>query len=149
MAAARENDLLVAARIVETLKALEGRFPVAPASVNRGKRFDASAGGFEGSDGEFADALHVAGDLLAWMPRSATFYYLSDARLAYADGLSWYRKVRQSKTLLVSAARGFAPDPLQDMNLDTQQVSATVQANWMSALRHTRLAEQSLSRPAR
>jgi hypothetical protein len=149
MAAARENDLLVAARIVETMKALEGCFPVASTVVERGKRFNASAGGFDGSDGDFADALHVAGDLLSWMPRSTTFYYLSSAQLAYADGLSWYRKVRQSKTLVISAASGFVPDPLKDLRLDAEQVSATVKANWMSAIKHTHLAEQSLSQPVR
>jgi hypothetical protein len=83
------------------------------------------------------------------MPRSQTFYHLSGARLAYADGLSWYRKVRQSKSLVVSAASGFAPDPLKGLRLNAEQVGATVQANWRSAVRHTRLAEQSLSAPSR
>jgi hypothetical protein len=87
--------------------------------------------------------------MLAWMPRSPTFYHLFDARLAYADGMSWHRKVRQSKSLVVSATSGFAPDPLKSLSLDAEQVGATVQANWRSAIRHTRLAEQSLSGPGR
>jgi hypothetical protein len=148
MKAARANDLLIAARIVETLKALEGSSTLDPAAADRGKRLDALVGGSEGSDGEFVDALHVAGNLLAWMPRSQTFYHLTDARRAYADGLSWHRKVRLSKRLVVSA-RGFVPDPLKALKLDAEQVSASVRANWKSAIRQTRLAEQSLSVTAR
>jgi hypothetical protein len=145
MEAARGNDLLLAGRVVETLKTLEGHLPLSTADAARKERFNAAADGFDGSDREFADALRIAGDLLAWMPRSHTFYQLSEARLAYADGLSWHRKVRQSKSLVVSAARGFAPDPLKGLRLDAEQVSMTVQANWKLAVRHTRLAEQFLS----
>lgn len=147
--AARANDLLIAARVVETLKSLEGRHPFSAADADRARRFSKSASGFDESDGEGADALRVAGDLLSWMPRSQTFYHLSGARLAYADGLSWYRKVRHSTKLVVSAANGFAPDPLKDLKLDAEQVGATVRANWKSAVRYTRLAEHSLSAAAR
>jgi hypothetical protein len=149
MEGARSNDLLLAARVVATLKIIEERLPPSTADAARGERFNASAAGFDRSDGEFADALRVSEALLAWMPRSQTFYHLSDARLAYADGLSWHRKVRQSKSLVISAASAFAPDPLKVLRLDAEQVSITVQANWMSAIKYTRLAEQSLSGPAR
>jgi hypothetical protein len=149
MASARANDLLLAARVAETLKSLEGRLPFPAADAGRGSSFNATTAGSGGSDGDCADALHAAQSLLAWMPRSQTFYHLSGARLAYADGLSWYRKVRQSKRLVVSAASGFAPDPLTVLKLDADQVSATVRANWKSAIRHTRLAEQTLSGLAR
>ncbi|MET0626059.1 MAG: hypothetical protein ABW250_24205 [Pyrinomonadaceae bacterium] len=149
MKAARANDLLIAARVVETLKTLEGRLPLSTNDAGRAQRFNASGVGSDAPGGEFADTLHDAEALLAWMPRSQTFYHLSGARLAYADGMSWYRKVRQSKSLVVSAARGFAPDPLKELRLDAEQVSTTVQANWRTAVRHTRLAEQSLSGPTR
>jgi hypothetical protein len=149
MEAARANDLLVTARVVETLKTIEERLPPSATDVDRGEGFNASAAGLNRSDGEFAEALRISEALLAWMPRSQTFYHLSDARLAYADGLSWHRKVRQSKSLVISAARAFAPDPLKELRLDAEQVSTTVQANWQSAIKHTRLAEQSLSGPPR
>ena len=149
MEEARAHDLLIAASVLETLKTVEERLPFSTADAAHGERFKASAAGFDGPDRKFADALRIAGDLLAWMPRSQTFYQLSDARLAYADGLFWHRKVRQSKSLVVSAASGFAPDPLKGLRLDAEQVSLTVQANWKSAVRHTRLAEQSLSEPRR
>lgn len=149
MNAARANDLLIAARVVEALKTLEGRLPLSPTDADRRQRFNTSGAGLDGSGGEFSDTLHTAEALLAWMPRSQTFYHLSGARLAYADGVSWYQKVRQSKSLVVSAASGFAPDPLKELRLDTEQVSTTVHANWRSAVRHTRLAEQSLSVSAR
>jgi hypothetical protein len=149
MAAARANDLLIAARVVETLKTIEERLSLSAAGAARGGRFDASAAGFDGSGGEFADDLQVAEALLAWMPRSQTFYRLSDARLAYADGVSWSRKVRQSKSPVISAARAFAPDPLKELRLDAEQAGATVRANWMSAIKYTRLAEHSLTARAR
>lgn len=149
MEAARSNDLLVAARVVETLKTIEERLPLPTEDAARGERFNASAAGLDGSDGKFADALRVSEALLAWMPRSPTFYHLFNARLAYADGLSWHRKVRQSKSLVISAASAFAPDPLKALRLDAEQVSTTVRANWMSAIKRTRLAEQSLPAPAR
>lgn len=149
MEGARSNDLLLAARVVATLKSIEERLPPSTADAARGERFNASATGFDRSDGEFANALRVSEALLAWMPRSQTFYHLSDALLAYADGLSWHRKVRQSKRLVVSAASAFAPDPLKVLRLDAEQVGITVQANWMSAVKYMRLAEQSLSGPAR
>lgn len=144
--AARANDLLIAARVVESLKTLEGSLPLSTTDADRRQRVNASGAG---ADGEFADTLGVAEALLAWMPRSQTFYHLSGARVAYADGMSWQQKVRQSKSLVVSAARGFVADPLKEMRLDAEQVSATVQANWRSAVKHTRLAEQSLSGPVR
>jgi hypothetical protein len=149
MEAARANDLLIAARVVETLKTIKDSLPLSTGDAARGERFNASAAGFDGSGGEFANALRVSEALLAWMPRSPTFYHLSGARHSYADGLSWYRKVSQSKSQVVSAASGFAPDPLKELRLDAEQVSATVRANWKSAVRHTRLAEYSLSGPAR
>lgn len=145
MDAARANDRLIAARVVEALKTLEGRLPASASEVNGGRRVNTSGAGSDSSGGEFADTLHAAEALLAWMPRSPTFYSLSNARLAYADGLWWHRKVRQSKSLVVSAVSGFAPDPLKGLKLDAEQVSTTVQANWRSAVKHTRLAEQSLS----
>jgi hypothetical protein len=147
--AARANDLLIAARVVEALKTLEESLPLSANDADLRRRFNAPGIGFGGSDGEFADTLQAAEALLAWMPRSQTFYHLSGARLAYADGMSWHRKVRQSKSLVVSAARGFVSDPLKELRLDAEQVSATVRANWRSAVKHTRLAEQSLSAPPR
>lgn len=144
MRAARENDLVIAARILETMKPLEGLSNISPTDAARQERLKVSKAGFDRLDDEYADALNVAGALLAWMPRSPTFYQLSDARRAYVDGLFWYEKVRQSKRLVVNA-NGFARNPLRDLNLDTVQVGNTARANWESAMRYTRLAEQSLS----
>lgn len=146
--AARANDLLIAARVLETLKAVEGRFPLSPADAGRGQRYEALTAVVDPSSVEVADALRTAEALLAWMPRSPTFYQLSDALLGYADGLSWYGKVRQSKKLVVSANH-FEPDPLKVLGLDAEWAGAAVEANWRSAVRHTRLAEQSLTKAAR
>jgi hypothetical protein len=135
METARANDVVIAARLVEVLKPLEGF------------RRDSSAG-FEGPGGEFAEALRVAASLLDWMPRGQTFYRLAGAQQAYVDGLSWQRKVTQSKRLVVSV-NSFAPDPLKVLDLDAGQASAAAAANWKSAARLTRLTERSLSQAAR
>jgi hypothetical protein len=148
MKAARANDLLIAARIVETLKPLEGLVNSSPTSAGYQERRAASKASAVGPDVKFADALDLATDLLAWMPHSPAFYQLSGARLAYADGLSWSQKARQSKALVISA-NGFQSDPLKNLGMDAEQVTAAAEANWRSAARHMRLAERSLPATAR
>jgi hypothetical protein len=148
MKAARANDILIAARIVQTLRPLERLLGHSGADACRGERLATTASGFDSSDKEFTDTLYVAGALIAWMPRSQTFYQLSGAQHAYTDGLSWYRKARQSKTLVISA-NSFAPDPLKALGLDAEQAGAAATANWKSALKLTRLTEQFLSEAAR
>lgn len=145
MNAARANDALIAARVVETLRPLEGLSHGSEDAARRAQRFDASAAGSDGPDAEFSEALSEAAALLAWMPRSATFYRLSNARQAYADSLWWRGKARQSKSLVISA-NNFRPDPLEDMRLNAGQVSAAADANWRTAAKYTRLAEQPSSR---
>jgi hypothetical protein len=144
MRAARANDDLIAARVVEALLPLEALLKSPRRDAGRGQRLDASAREAEDPDAEFAEALRYAGALLAWMPRSRSFYRLSSARQAYADGLWWRGKAQQSKSLVVSV-NGFRPDPLKEMRLGPEQVTAAAAANWMSAAKYTRLAEQSLT----
>jgi hypothetical protein len=153
--AARANDLLIAARVVELLRSLEGLAHATREDAGRGERFSARAADDDEADAvhdepdaTHSEALSEAAALLAWMPRGETFYQLSNARLAYADGLWWRGKARESKRLVVSA-NGFAPDPLKELRLDAGQVAAAADANWKSAAEHTRLAEQTLPRPSR
>jgi hypothetical protein len=148
MNSARANDDLIAARVLETLRPLEGLSHGSEVAARRGQRFNASATGSDEPDSEFAEALRDAGVLLAWMPRSATFYRLSNARQAYSDGLWWHSKARQSKSLVISV-NNFRPDPLKDLRLNAEQVSVAANANLRTAVKYTRLAEQSLSRPER
>ena len=148
MRAARANDVLIAARVVEALRPLEGFLDHPAVDAGRGRRRAATATGPGGLGEEFAEALRVAGALLAWLPRGQTFYRLSAAQQAYADGLSWHLKARESKSLVVSA-QGFAPDPLKVLRLDAEQAVAAAAANWRSAAKLTRLTEQSLSTAAR
>lgn len=148
MNAARANDALIAARIVEALRPLEGLPRPPKPDADRGQRFNTSALSSDNPDVEFAEALRDAGALLAWMPRSRAFYQLSNARQAYADGLWWQSKARPSKSLVISA-NGLQPDPLKDLRLDAEQVTVAATANWMTAAKHTRLAEQSPPQPGR
>lgn len=146
--AARANDQLIAAQIVETLRRLEALPTPSPMVAGTRERFAASASVIGDDDAKFAEVLREVGVLLAWIPRSPTFYHLLSARQAYADGQWWHSKARQAKSLVVSA-KNFVPDPLKDLRLNAEQVSATARANWRSATKHTRLAELSLSQPAR
>lgn len=148
MNGARANDALIAARIMEALRPLEGLARVSETGERRVQRFNASMSDSDEPNTEFAEPLHLAAALLAWMPRSPVFYRLSAARQAYADGLWWQSKARQSKSLVVSASN-FRPDPLEDLRLNASQVSNAANANCRTALKYTRLAEQSLSRPER
>jgi hypothetical protein len=148
MNAARANDALIAARVVEALRPLEGLLQAPKPDANRGQRFNASALSSDNPDAEFVEALRDAGALLAWMPRSQTFYQLSNARQAYADGLWWHGKARQSKSLVISA-NNFQPDQLKNLRLNAEQVTAAATANWMSAVKYTRLVEQSMPQPGR
>lgn len=141
MAAARVNDMLLAARVVEVLRPLEGLLRRRAAGAEGAGRLGAAPAG---PGGESDRALRTAGALLGWMPRSQTFYRLSGARLAYADGLSWLRMASLSKRLVVSA-RSFEPSPLEALGLDAEQAAAAAEANWRSAARITRIATQNLA----
>jgi hypothetical protein len=144
MKAARENDSTIVARIVETLQPLERLINAYPTYADYQEGRAASKISPDRLDVEFADALNTASLLLASMPRSPAFYRLSGARDGYRDGLFWYRKVHQSRKLVVSAS-AFEGDPLRDMRLNADQVGYTVVANWRTAAKYTRLAEHSLS----
>lgn len=143
MKAARANDLLITARMVETLKHLGELVSPSPTSAEYGVGRAASKVGSGSPDAEIANALDLAADLLDWMPRSPAFYQLSGARLAYAEGLSRYQKARQANSLVV-AANSFEDDPLKKLGMDAEQVTAAAEADWKSAVRHTRLVERSL-----
>lgn len=130
MRAARERDTVIAARVVEELKTVEGLV------------------GAAASDTEISAALGSAGALLHALPRGPAFYCLSNAWRSFKDGHFWYRKVRQSRSLVVSV-NALDHDPLKDLRLDAAQVSRTVEANWGAAVRYTRLAERVVAVAAR
>jgi hypothetical protein len=146
--AARENDALIAARVIERLRPLERLRSSSGTDAGRGQRFNTASRDSGGLNPEFAEAARDAGALLAWMPRSQTFYRLSSARQAYADWLWWQSKASQSKSLVVSA-NGFRPDPLEDLRLDADRVSTAAAANRKSAVKYARLAEESLPHSGR
>lgn len=149
MKGARAHDALIAARVVEALKSLEGMVNTPATYGDYLERPAAAKVSFERLDAGFADALGRAGVLLGWMPRGPAYYQLSGARRSYRDGLYWYGKVHASRTMVVSAAAGFTRDPLKDLRLDAGQVGHAVVANWKTAAKYTRLAEQSLADAAR
>ncbi len=149
MRAAREQDILIAARVSQTLKSLEGMVSTSPNYADYMEHRVAAKVGFERLEAEFADALSRVGALLGWMPRSPVYYRLLSAWRCYKDGLFWYRKVHDSRKLVVSAASGFEHDPLTELRLSAEQVGYTAVVNWKQAAKYTRLAEQSLSGAAR
>ncbi len=148
MKSARENDVLIAERVVEILRTLEGLSSLRGAGADSGRSPRAGVSDSDSPDAEFEEALREAGALLARMPRSAAFYRLSNARRAYADGLWWHDKTRPSKSLVVSV-NGYHPDPLKAMRLDAEQAAAAAAANYKSAARYARRGELSSPRAAR
>ncbi|HEV3468032.1 MAG TPA: hypothetical protein VG148_01835 [Pyrinomonadaceae bacterium] len=149
MKAARAYDLLIAARVSETLKSLEEIVHTSPSYADYLEHRAEAKVSPEKLEAEFVGALGRAGALLGWLPRSPVYYHLSSARRSYGDGLFWYWKVHGSKKMVVSAAAGFERDPLQEMRLDAGRVGYTVVTNWKAAAKYTRLAEQSLAAVAR
>ncbi|HWS53287.1 MAG TPA: hypothetical protein VN228_04145 [Pyrinomonadaceae bacterium] len=144
MKAARANDLLIAARVVEELRPLEAAVELPTSLADYQERRALSKVSPERLDAQLAEALARAGALLRWMPRSPAFYSLRGAWRSYGDGLFWFRKVRRSQSMVVSAD-DFGPDPLRDFGRDPEQVGYAVSVNWRAAIKYTRLAEQSLS----
>ncbi len=147
--AARAQEFLIAARVLEALKSIEGLTVTPPTYADYQEHPAASKVSFERLDAEFADALGRAGALLGWMPRSPVYYHLSRASRSYTDGLYWYQQVHGSRKMTVSAASGFERDPLKDLRLDVGQVGYTVVVNWKTAAKYTHMAEKSLSGAAR
>ena len=149
MKSAREHDLLIAARVSEALKTLEGTVNTPATYAAYVEQRAEARVGFERLEAEFSDSLGRAGMLLGWLPRSPVYYHLSSAWRSYRDGLFWYRKAHGSRKLVVSAAAGFERNPLEELRLDAGQVGYTVVVNWRAAAKYTRLAEQSLPGAAR
>lgn len=148
MKAARADDIVLAARVVETLKTLGELVDSFLTTDDEDGKRSVSRAAFDKRRGRFAEAVREAGALLAAMPRSPAFYSLSAAWRGFGEGLFWYQKVHHSKRLVV-AAGGFDRDPLKDLRLDPEQVSDTALANWKAAIKSTRAAERSLSLAAR
>jgi len=148
MRAARARDALIAARVSEALRALEGLVSVPPTYADYQEHGAAAKVSFESLDAESADALGRARALLGGMPRGPAYYHLSSAWRSYTDGLFWYRKVHASRKKVVSAASGFGRDPLQELRLDADHVGYAAVTNWRTAAKYTRLAEQSLPEAA-
>jgi len=145
MKAARGQDLIIASHVSEALSSLEGLVSTSPTYADYLEHRVEAKAGFERLDAEFADRLGRAGVLLGWMPRSSAYYYLSSAWRSYRDGLFWYRKVHNSRKMVVSAAAGFERDPLKELRLGAGHVGYAVVVNWRTAAKYTRLAQQSLS----
>lgn len=148
MRAARANDQLIAARVVEVLRPIEELLTVSKTFADYQESRALSRISFDKLEGKLTDALDSASGLLASMPRGPAFYHLSSARDSYRDGLFWYRKVHPARRMVVSA-NAFERDPLREARLDADQVGYTVSVNWRAAAKYTRLAEQSLSLAAR
>jgi hypothetical protein len=148
MRAARSHDILIAARVTETLKTLELMVNAPSTYADYQEQRAAAKVSFETLEAGFGDALDRAEVLLGWMPRSPAYYHIARAERSYRDGLFWYRKTRASRTMVVSAATAFERDPLQDLRLDAERVGYTAVVNWKAAAKYTRLARQSLSAAA-
>lgn len=148
MRAAREGDLVIAARVVGELKSLGGDIEALASYAVDQERGARSGISPAGPKVESSEALARAGTLLGWMARGPAFYALRSARQSYRDALFWHSKWQRTKAMTISAEGAWAA-PHGGPERDPEQVGRAVFANWRAAAKYTRLAEESLAAVAR
>jgi len=79
---------------------------------------------------------------LAALPRGRLYNLLRNARDSYRDGLYWHGKTLPGRSSVISVHALNARDGLKEMRLDASAVDTTVLANWRSAERFTKRAEE-------
>ena len=144
--AARELDDALAARALSALKTLSALTRSLTPQVDEAgelTRPPASSGRLSGDFAEAFDALDAA---LASLPRGRLFNLLRNARNSYRDGVYWHGKTLQSRSPVVPVNSLDARDELKELRLGAYTVDATVLANWRSAERFTKRAEEFLRR---
>lgn len=141
MRAARAHDAEIAARAVGALKALGGQVN-AYSSLHE---FEEGGGvarvPFEQFSADLSDALGEVETALAQLPRGPLHRALRNARNAFREGASLWRKSSRAEQKTVSANSLAAPDPLKALGLPPGAVNYTVVCDWRKAARAVEEAE--------
>jgi hypothetical protein len=140
--AERDLDAALAARAVSALKALAALArELTPPEDEAGEMTlpRARSGRLSGGFAEAFDTLDAA---LASLPRGRLYNLLRNARDSYRDGLYWHGKTLRSRSRVVSVNSLDERDELKASRLDAPDVERAVLANWRSAGRFTKRAEE-------
>lgn len=139
---ARDFDSELAARAVSALKNLAAlAHSLAPRANDAGEPTRPRAS-FNQLSGDFAEAFGTLDASLASLPRGRLYNLLRNARNSYRDGLYWHGKTTQRRSLVVPVNALDARDDLEVLRLDASAVDAAALANWRSAERFTKRAEE-------
>lgn len=140
--AARDFDSELAARAVSALKTLAAlTHSLTPQVDEAGELTRPRASFGQLSDG-FAETFGTLDAALASLPRGRLYNLLRNARNSYRDGLYWHGKTQQRRSLIVPVNSLDERDELKELRLDAFSVDTTVLANWRSAERFTKRAEE-------
>jgi hypothetical protein len=140
--AARALDEALAARAVSALNSLAALArALTPLEDEAGELTlpRASSGRLSEGFGEAFDTLDAA---LASLPRGRLYNLLRNARNSYRDGLYWHGKTPQRRSRVVSVNSLDARDESELVRLDGPDADRAALANWRSAERFTRRAEE-------
>lgn len=145
--AARELDHALAARAVSALKTLAALTRSLTPPVDEAGELTRPRASLGQLSDDFAEAFGKLDAALASLPRGRLYNLLRNARNSYRDGLYWHGKTPHGRPPVVSVNSLSGRDALQEMRLDASAVDGTVLANWRSAERFTKRAEEFLVQP--
>ena len=136
----RAVDLMLAARVIEKLRAVEREVCAYPSLGEFEAHQKLALVSFEQLSKDVMEALPEIDRNLRALPRSPLFYALYHARNSYLDGLFWWRKTYRRGEMVVSASSFTEPDEMKSSKLDAGVVNYTIAVNWRKAIEHTREA---------
>ena len=140
--AARDFDSALSARAVSALKTLSALTHTLTPQIGEAGELTRPLASFGQLSDDFAEAFGTLDAALGSLPRGRLYNLLRNARNSYRDGLYWHGKTLHSRSLVVSVNSLDTRDELKGMRLDAFSVDSTVLANWRSAERFTKRAEE-------
>jgi hypothetical protein len=140
--AARDFDAALAALAIRALNNLSAQVRALTPPEDSERGWMGGRVPFSQPSDAFAEMLDAVDSALASLARGRVYNLLRNARNSYRDGLYWLGKTLQRRSLVVSIESFDSTSELRQMRLDALNVDSTVLANWRSAERFTRKAEQ-------
>jgi hypothetical protein len=147
--AARDFDSELAARAVSALKTLAALTHTLTPHEDEAGELTRPRASFHQLSGEFAEAFGTLDASLDSLPRGRLYNLLRNARNSYRDGLYWHGKTPHTRAQVVSVNSLDAREELGGLRLDAPAAERAALANWRSAERFTRRAEEFIKESAR
>ncbi len=140
--AARDLDDALAARALNALKTIAALTHALTPQEDEAGELTSPRASLNQLSEDFAEAFGTVDAALASLPRGRLYNLLRNSRNSYLDGLYWHGKTTHRRVLVVSVNSLDARDELKEVRLDASDVDRTVLANWRSAERFTKRAEE-------